>query len=241
MFWRSATIGGLVWFALSLAVCSNGEDTTADANNSKERATEERVVGDKETIEIPLSEIWALEMPGTRDVRELEPEALKVKDKTLPLEERFKLLKKTLTWQISQSLPPSSKKAGPGFVVSRPRPELLEAVRDVLMGETKRTDSFPAGSDITAVFFSSSGLIIHIYHVERRANVVEIQYRFVPHEEDYMSEHFALIPLGKLPSGLYQVKVVLGPLEQKFVDAGFEQNPSAAKNVSRSFKFEVQQ
>jgi hypothetical protein len=187
-------------------------------------------------------------MPGTRDVRELEPEveAAKERLKTLPaveMEEQFmQLMNRSLIWQIRKSLQPGSKRAAPGFAVSSPEPELLQAVRDVLTGETKRTDGFTGGSDITVVFFSRSmQMHVHIYHVERRANVIEIHYRFAPYEETYVSEHFALIPLGKLPSGIYLVKVVQGPLEQEYVDAGYKPKTlaKAAKFVSQSFKFGV--
>ncbi len=250
MFWRSATLGGLALLALGTAVCSNGEETPADSNRSKEEEMEKPAADKKEAIEIPLSEIWALNMPGTRNVRELEPEieAAKERLKSLPREEMEKqfrrLLEDSLIWQIRQSLKlTADKKAGSGFALSSPEPELLQAVSDVLTGETKRTVSFASGSDITAVFFSRrSGTLVQIYHVERRANVVEIQYRIVPHLDLYASEHFALIPLGKLPSGFYQVKVVPGPMEQKYLDYGYKQITSAkaARFVSQSFKFEVQ-
>jgi hypothetical protein len=255
MFWRSATLGGLVWLALGTAVCSNGDETTAQSNNtpsndSNAQETENQTTDDKEAIEIPLSEIWALDMPGTRNVRELEPEieAAKERLKTLPMDEMeqqyMRLIKNSLIWQIGQSLKPTTdKRAETAFALSSPEPELLKAVRDVLIGETKGSISFPAGSDITTVFFSRrSNALVNFYYVERRANVIEIKYRFVPHEELYLSEHFALIPLGKLPGGMYQAKVVQGPMEQKYLDAGFEQITfgQAARFVSQSFKFEVQ-
>jgi len=249
MFWRSVTLGILVWLALGAAACSNGEETTADSGKTVEQAKDKQATDDKEAIEIPLSKIWALNIPGTRNVRELEPEveAAKERLKSLPpieREEEFtELLKKSLIWQIRKALQPGSKRAGPGFAIASPEPELLQAVRDVLTGETKRSISFPAGNNITAVFFSrSSGVKVHIYHVERRDDVIEIHYRLVPYQEMYMTEHFALIPLGKLPSGIYLVKVVQGPMEQKYVDAGFKQITSgqAARFVSRSFKFEIQ-
>ena len=258
MFWRSATSCGLVWFALSLAVCSNGDETTAPSentppsdtpsNNSNVPETEKQATDDKEPIEIPLSEIWALNMPGTRDVGELEPEvkAAIERIKTLPpqeMEQQFKqLMNDSLIWQIRKALQPGSKRAGPGFALASPEAELLEDVRDVLTGETKRANEFPGGSDITVVFFSRS-MQLHVYidHVERRANLIEIHCRFVPYQERYVSEHFALIPLGKLPEGFYQVKPVLGPVEQKYLDAGYTQKSlaNAAKFVSQSFKFGV--
>jgi len=249
MFWRSMTLGGVAWLALSTAVCSNGQEQTTESSNSSEQAGEKQTADDKESVEIPLSEIWAYNMPGTRDVQDLEPEVKAAIErlKTLPREEMEKqfrrLLEDSLVWQIRKPLHQRSKQAVSGFAVSSPEPELLQAVRDVLTGKEKRTDSFAAGSDITVVFFSRlSGTLVHIDHVERRGNTVEIQYRVVPHLDLYLSEHFALIPLGKLPSGFYQVKVVQGPMEQKYLDYGYKQGTpaQAAKFVSQSFTFEVQ-
>jgi hypothetical protein len=227
---------------------SEGTVSRDATNGTTPASPAEQNQREQETIEIPLSEIWALDMPGTRDVRELEPEveAAKERIKSLPAEQReeqfMRLFKNSLIGQIRQSLKlTADKNEGSGFAVSSPEP--LKAARDVLTGETKRTVSFAAGSDITAVFFSrQSNALVQIYHVERRANVIEIRYRFVPHEDAYVSEHFALIPLGKLPSRIYQVKVLLGPMQQKYLVAGVKQITSAqaAKFVSQSFKFEVQ-
>jgi hypothetical protein len=244
MFWRSATLGGLVLLALGAALCSNGQETPADSRNSNERAGEEQTVDDREKVEIPLSEIWALDMPGTRDVHDLEPEAFGEQVKTLPPEERFRLLEDSVIWQICQSLKMTAeKRAGPGFVVSNLRPDLLKTVREVLTGEAKRSDSFPANSEITAVFFSrQSQSYVHIYQIERSGNEFEVRYRFVPREETEVTENIALIPLGILPSGSYQVKFVHGPMEEKYLKVGFEPITSAQAEriVSQSFTFEVQ-
>lgn len=252
MLARIALLGAILNLALfCFTQATRGEDEGAKSNPSTDQppAAVEQTQGEQEAIEIPLGEIWALDMPGTRDVGELEPDvkASLERLKTLPSEEKEvhfrQLMKNSSIWHIRKALQSATKKAAPGFAVSFPEPELLKAVRDQMTGVAKQTDSFPAGSDITAVFFSSSGLIIHIYRVERRANLIEIQYRYVPHEEDYMSEHFALVPLGKLPSGNYEVKIVQGPMEQEYLDFGYEQVTStrAAKFVSQSFEFEVRQ
>jgi hypothetical protein len=49
---------------------------------------------------------------------------------------------------------------------------------------------------------------VHLHKVERQDNSVNINYRFVYHEEQDTNRYFALLPLGKLPSGRYDVNVV---------------------------------
>jgi len=50
MFWRPATLGGLVWLALGTAVCSSGEETTAESNDSNAQPAENQTTDNKETI-----------------------------------------------------------------------------------------------------------------------------------------------------------------------------------------------
>jgi hypothetical protein len=52
--------------------------------------------------------------------------------------------------------------------------------------------------------------------------------------------HFALIPLGELEAGKYQVSFEQLPIEQEWLDAGFESvPPSASELVCLSFAFEI--
>ena len=70
---------------------------------------------------------------------------------------------------------------------------------------------------------------------------ITIKYRFVPHETKEMTRHFALIPFGKLYPGRIEVKMLRLPMEQRFVDAGF-QDPAPeweTRVVCGSFDFEV--
>ena len=71
---------------------------------------------------IPLDKIWAYEMPGTRDVRELEPDHFGKHVADLPGEQQLKLLHGSLVQQIIRSLiylrEEESVNAQSGFAVS---------------------------------------------------------------------------------------------------------------------------
>jgi hypothetical protein len=193
--------------------------------------------------EIPLKEIWAFDMPDTRDVRELESEAFGEQAKGLPVEQQADLQNQSLIGQIRESLKwKDNAKAERGFALSGTGLDALKTAFEVLTGKSQRSDSLPSDGEVTVVFFSrQSGSHVQIYQVVRNGNIIEVRYRFAPHDDAYQTEHFALIPLGKLPRGLYQVKVVRGPMEDKNTSVGFteKKDSDASRIVSRSFKFGV--
>ncbi len=188
---------------------------------------------DSDTVTIPLDQIWAYKMPGTRDVAELEPD-------NHPQSEHGALVAQIRS-SLSQT-PPTGKSARTGFAVFGTGLEALRDAHAVLVKNEKPRQSFPADSEISVVFFSYQfGPYAHLRSIERRGNVVEICYRFVPHRTEEVTEHFALIPLGKLASGKYDVKVVPSSMEQQSLDLGFRpvRDTDADRIVCHSFSFSV--
>jgi hypothetical protein len=162
-------------------------------------------------VEIPLKSIWAHEMPGTRDIRVLEKGVVSQRA--------------SLADQIGGALDfiPKGQTAGKGFAVVGTDKEALRNAHKVLVQTRKPRQSFSASADLSLVFFSHPfGQYVHLAHVEQRDKTIKISYRFVPHETKQMTAHFALIPLGKLTAGGYQVDIVRLPLEQKYVAQGFK-------------------
>jgi hypothetical protein len=199
-------------------------------------------------IVIPLKDIWAWEMPGTRDVFELEPPVSGPEAKSLPLEEIQRRNRDSLVQKIPRLLRPSpfirpTEIAGPGFAVQGTGKKALEQAYDVFAKKEKPRESFVAGDDITAIFFSYSlGSYVHIQEIERRGNLVEIRYRFTPHFTKETTSHFALIPLGQIPAGEYQVKIVKLPVAEEFAKYVRPSDRDWAKEiVCKSFSFSVEQ
>jgi hypothetical protein len=177
---------------------------------------------------IPLKDIWAHNMPGTREVTELEA------GNAAGL----------LFEQIGGALKfiPKGQTVAKGFAVAGTDKEALRNAHAVLVNSKKLQQSFPAVNDFWLVFFSHSfGQYVHLDNVERSGTKIRVSYRFVPHETKQMSAHFAMIPLGKLSPGKYRVDIVRLPLEQKYVAQGFKaiDRQWEARVVCQPFSFTV--
>jgi hypothetical protein len=147
---------------------------------------------------IPLSEIWALDMPGTRDVRKLDPRK-DVNDTTA-----ISKIGRVLTIRTAER-----KRAGPCFLVTGEGIEALQNASKVLGDGAAPEDPIPADEDVSLVFFSCSAPgYVHIHSVQYSGKHVTVRFQVVIHQSSAATVHFALIPLDKLPAGKVTVKVV---------------------------------
>ena len=185
-------------------------------------------------VKIPLDEIWAYKMPSTRDVRTLE------RDKFAPTTEEIrKALGPTPLEKPGPIKMPAPKR---GFAVVGGGRDALQQTYSVLVDKQKPPQQLPAGSEITLIFTSiQSQRYVELDEVERQGNDFVVRYRFVPHETAEVTEHFALIPLGKLPTGKHSVQIVQSPMEKKYLDRGFRpmSDADARRIVCGSFSFSV--
>ncbi len=189
----------------------------------------------KDATSIPLDQIWAYDIPGARDMHELEPKP----DPTLSVDE---FARRSDIWKISKVLsrfPKEGTKAGSAFLVVGTGKEALTQAEAVFSSGKDTRNFFPPDSDLSLVFYSQiCGRYVRITSVERSADAITVKYQFVAHQTPLMSKHFALIPIGKLPEGTYQVKI-----EQ--LEAVDEQGrpvapmPDPRRFVSDSFSFTV--
>ncbi|OHB74841.1 MAG: hypothetical protein A2W31_06410 [Planctomycetes bacterium RBG_16_64_10] len=188
---------------------------------------------ESKTVAIPLDQIWAWRMPGTRDIGQLEPN------------KPAKVACGPLVGEIRKALsatPANGKEAKPGFAVLGTGLKALRGAHAVLVKNKNPQDTFPANSEISVVFFSYQfGPYVHLEHVKRRDNVVDIAYEFVPHRTEEVTEHLALIPVGNLSSGKYYVKVDRASMEQKNAVQGFRPttDTDARRIICHSFDFTV--
>lgn len=183
---------------------------------------------ESKAVNIPLDEIWGYNMPGTYDVRKMDDQRAA---------KQVEAIRRALS-----TTPPQGKEAKAGFAVVGNGLDALGEANAVLVDGKKRSPTLPADSEISVVFFSYQfGPYVHLHKVARRGNVVEIRYRFVPHKTEEVTEHFALIPMGKLAPGKVQVEIIQSPMEQQFVIAGWKDiAPDLARRVvCKSFSFSV--
>ena len=180
------------------------------------------VAGEKPVI-VPLNEIWAYDMPGTRKVGDLD--AVKSAEGGT---------KHPIVNEIVRSLglkrPTETKSVGPAFIVQGTEKEALRNAHAVLTNVAKPSTKFSSANDLTLVFYTSlGGPYAHIDSVERTGRTITAKYRLVSHNTREDTLHFALIPLGPLGSGTYEVKIdLLGLFDQ----TGARKEPKAkSKNI----------
>ncbi len=188
----------------------------------------------KEAVEIPLSEVWALHMPGTKDLSATTDESpvQHTTPKHIVIPQR-KLLEK----------PPEAEAMSGLAVYGTGRRALTFASIGLATRNPDVCSPLYSTEEISIAFFSHPcNYNIYLDHVERRGNVIKIRYRCVPHYTPEVTVHLALIPLGKLPAGVYQVEITQAPLDQKYLDAGFEplSTEAAQKIVCQPFSFTVE-
>lgn len=177
--------------------------------------------------EIPLKSIWAWDMKGTRDITEIEPE-IYTKLQGRPTDEQSAILSKSLIQQFSDTLDTIPKREEPaaGFVVPGVGNEALKSALEArLQGPSGK---IPEG-DVTLVFFvHNAAESVQIYKVERQGQKIEVHYRLKSRETMQSTNTFALIPLGKLPAGEYDVAIIP------------ENDRPAVRNVCKPFSFTVE-
>jgi hypothetical protein len=165
---------------------------------------------------IPLDQIWAYEMPGTRDIRNLEPKRATGNLSTEAL------IRDSLVLQIRRTLqnrPKPGEKAGPAFVVVGTEKEALKNAHAVMVAKDEKEPPrlLPANTDLSLVFYAyTGGRYVRLDSVEKSERLIVIKYHLESHSTANATIHFALIPIGKLPVGAVQVKIEqLPPTDEK--------------------------
>src|SRR5690606_20898331 len=92
------------------------------------------------------------------------------------------------------------------------------------------SDKLPAGKPVSLVFFThSTGRPIFVQQVNRDDQKITLRYEVGDRNTFFQSQHFALISLGKLPPGQYDVEIT--PQKEE----------PATRNVCKSFSFNVEE
>lgn len=153
---------------------------------------------------IPLGEIWAYDMPGTKKVGHLDA-----------AKGQSGVTKHPFVNEIVRSLalkrPKKANSVGPAFIVRGTGKEALQNAHAVFTNRAQPSTKFSTASDLTLVFYTTlGGPYAHIDSLERfGGRTIAVRYRFVSHNTREDTLHFALIPLGSLRSGSYEVKIEL--------------------------------
>jgi hypothetical protein len=150
------------------------------------------------TTLIPLKEIWAYRMPGTKDATKLgNVRTPKGAWSNPTINELSRLFGARLS---------KREKAGPAFVVEGVGEAALKNMGAGLKSEPEKY--VPSGKEISLVFYTHlSSYYVRIDAVERTAKKFVVPCQLVTHSTYNMTFHFALIPLGKLQPGEYTIEI----------------------------------
>lgn len=148
--------------------------------------------------EIPLDQIWAWEIPGTKNVGVLD--AVKIGGVT-----EHPILHDVFS---GLGLLPKGEKAAPVFVVEGVGKAALLNANAVFKKDRLRTEILPANTELSLIFYSHGvAAQVQLVSVEKSASQVTVQYRFLSDGLQKNRIYFALIPIGKFAPGTVQVNI----------------------------------
>ncbi len=197
--------------------------TSCAAEPSRQNETDARV--------IPLEEVWAYGMPGTRVLTDALNDEGYISEEGPLLRD----IRRYLTGGHRPEVAPT------GFAISGSGIGALEEVHRIFASNEDSDEleqpSLCTGQSISLVFFSYSlGSNVHIESVSRNDNAFQIKCRFVSHESTNATQHIALIPVGELQAGEYSVDIEVIPSSK---EAANRDRVTAKRFVCRSFTFTV--
>jgi hypothetical protein len=163
-------------------------------------------------VVIPLDQVWAYQMPGTRDIAELEGTQRELL-RTI-FESTFRGAGNKDFKDIAQ----------PGFVVAGSGRAALEAAHAVFVDAAKPKSEFSPNEDVSLVFFSAplSRYRVEIQQVRRTENKIEVRYELQGSISKSSFDNLALIPLGRLPVGKYHVDSLQLPRDPTSLEVKFK-------------------
>lgn len=194
-----------------------------------------------QTTTIPLDQIWGYNLPGIQDIA-----GIPFPENPQGVGNTFAMLSKQRDHHIEHirsflASKPPSEPAQPGFVFQEP---LNSRILMALPSPMRKKNPFQRDAysgDLTLVFFSHPlSYYARLRKVEREGNQITVHYQFEPHTTPESTVHFALIPLGELPPGEYRVTYKQIPIDDRYLEVGFEPvHPEAREIVCRDFSFVV--
>lgn len=178
---------------------------------------------------IPLQDIWAWDMPGTRPLNRTETGNL------LPSNSPELILLSEIISTLTST--PNNFTPDQCFAVEGEGKNALQEAHAVIVKKQAKKTSFSQDQKISLVFFSYPfNSYVHLVRVEQQDQSLQIFYRFVTHRTRQMTVHIALIPVNLSASGNTQVEIKSQPATGN-IAGGWEQWEQ--KIICRPFNFNV--
>lgn len=177
--------------------------------------------------EIPLDSVWGFDLPDTQDIAGITLPA--VEDAPPGLDyAQYRRRREFAVEQFRQALilKPPTELAYPAFVFPHPPGfhtlhHVSSRVGGFPRGELPRVREYlktvEAGDAMTLVVFSHPcAYYWRLLKIEREENRFTVHYQFQPHYTPEVTCHFALIPIGELEPGDYEVRLERTPKNEKY-------------------------
>lgn len=172
----------------------------------------------EEVVTIPLEKVWGHDRP----LRELEPEYFayrntpeKIREYSDPkkIQEMQSKAKDSLVLAIERVMnglsEVSEQNAGTGFAVHGRDRKALREVHKVLVKGEKPESAFYEDTELSIAFFARPAQPkVRLLRGERHGSVIKIYYGLISHGLGNLTWNLAMIPVGKLPPGEYQVELI---------------------------------
>ena len=138
-----------------------------------------------QVVLIPLNEICAYDMPGTRKIGELDA----VKE---PTGTTAHPIVRQIVLALASRRPKEAEDVGQAFIVSTTGEKAVQDARDVITKSVVPRTKFSPETDLTLFFYSVLGApYARIASVEKSERVITVKYRFVSHNTRDDTLHLA--------------------------------------------------
>lgn len=174
------------------------------------------VVGTAQAQEIPLEDIWALGMPGTKDVRELDPGGIARIHKDTSDAEAEAIVKRyhnSTTYKLQKTFVK--------YFENAEKPEVLvvqgtgeKALTNLLRSLTEKTPKLktpvPSDTELTLVFYAQPTIHhVRLAKASRDGRTIKLEYTYKTGLSRDTAFRYALVPIGKLDPGELNIEVSL--------------------------------
>ncbi len=148
---------------------------------------------------IPLEEIWALDMPGTRPMDRRQSVNGYISPEGELVDRVRKLINKHNPWR---------DEADPAFAVRGEGLPALRQVVEILGGKRQPLQFFKKGEQISVVFLSKNyGAYVHLTKARVSDHRVELAFTLVPHVTNEVTSHMALIAFRPTTVGPVHIEI----------------------------------
>jgi hypothetical protein len=160
--------------------------------------------------EIPLSEVWGFQTPGTKNISALDPDSRGV---TLPGELPTKAVERfrgSLVQRIASSLA-RERTIDRAFVVNGIGKEALQSAADVLLGKAVPLETIQPNEPFTVVAFStlaSDSIRLRAVDLSKNRHLITLTYSIEPRQTMNLTSSYVLIPIeGGTEAGDFSIEI----------------------------------